>query len=109
MKYAIPVNSKDENDNISLVLGRSKFFAVYESEKEDFEYYENPGSVQARGAGTIAVQSLADMGVDMVFSVHIGPNATHALENAGIKYQTVEEQSLNDIKKKYLVNDEEED
>jgi len=106
MKYAIPVNSKDENDNISSVLGRSKYFAIYETGKEGFEYLDNPGINQARGAGTAAAQFIADHNVNKVISVNIGPNVISSLKMAQIEYELVEEQPFKDIKEKYLVNEE---
>ena len=106
MKYAIPVNSKDESDNISSVLGRSKYFAVYDTEEKEFEYLDNPGVNQARGAGMAAAQFIADHEADKVLSVNIGPNVINALNIAKVEHELVEEQPLTDIKEKYLVNEE---
>ncbi len=85
MKIAISVTRPGNDATLEMRFGRCPFFAVYDSEKEEFEWYENEGSKAASGAGTGAAQALLDRGVEVVISGQFGPKAVQVLEAGGIK------------------------
>jgi predicted Fe-Mo cluster-binding NifX family protein len=92
MKYAIPIDKKDGDAKISPVLGRAKYFAIYNTESKEIEYVKNPGTTQARGAGSAAARTIVELQVDKVITTHVGPNAQGALEVA--KIEIVEENNI---------------
>lgn len=101
MKYAIPMNEKDSTLQIAPVLGRAKYFAIYDTETKETSYIDNPGVNQARGAGNLAAQTLVELGVDKVITTHVGPNAQNALEAADIELTIESDLTLEGVINKY--------
>jgi len=85
VKILIPMNSKDKTDKISDVFGRSKYFAIYNSDDKKLEFVENPGNTQARGAGTKASQFAIENQITRVIVRQIGPNAENALKQGDVE------------------------
>ncbi len=106
MKYAIPIESQDIKDEISEVFGRSKFFAVYDSETKSIDFLENPGSKESRGAGISAVQFLIEKKINKVLTTNIGPNAENTLKSSGINLEIIERNTLENIKNEYFEKNE---
>jgi predicted Fe-Mo cluster-binding NifX family protein len=84
MKIAISTNSKDPDLNFSARFGRCKWFLVVDPTLGEWQVVENKAVDVQGGAGTLVVQLLADLGVEVVISGRYGPNAFDALEAAGI-------------------------
>lgn len=97
MVYAITVDSKDENANISPVFGRCGFFALYDSEGENLSFVENPGTSQQRGAGISAAQTVIDNNVKKVFTGNVGPRAEAALKQGNIGIEVVKKKTVQEI------------
>jgi predicted Fe-Mo cluster-binding NifX family protein len=85
MVFAVPMDEKSKEAEISAVLGRSAYFALYDTENGSLEFIDNPGASEPRGAGVAAANVLAAAGVEKVVTNHVGPNAQSALEAAGIE------------------------
>lgn len=98
-KVLIPMDSKDKSDRISEVFGRSKYFAVYDTETKKLEFVDNSGSSQARGAGIAAGQYVIDNNISRVVLTNIGPNAENVLKQGDVEIvvESDTNKSLEDI------------
>jgi predicted Fe-Mo cluster-binding NifX family protein len=85
MKIAISVTAAGEAATLEMRFGRCPYFAVYDSESKEFEWFENAGIKATSGAGTGAAQALINRNVDVVISGQFGPKAVQVLEAAKIK------------------------
>jgi len=101
MKYAIPMNEKNKDAKIASILGRAKYFAIYDTEKEELNFLDNPGAKETRGAGNLAARKIGELGVDKIITIHIGPNAENALKVADVEIVIENDITLNDTIEKY--------
>lgn len=86
MKIAITSYDKDLSGKVDLSFGRAKWFVVVDMESGSIEAHSNSQNVNAvQGAGIQAAQNIANLGVDVVLTGNVGPNAFKALKAAGIK------------------------
>lgn len=85
MKLAISTASPQINAEIDARFGRCTYFVVIDTATRAWEALPNPAASAGGGAGTQAVQFLANQGVSAVVGPHFGPNAFTALEAAGIQ------------------------
>ena len=85
MKIAISVTAAGEAATLEMRFGRCPYFAVYDNETKEFEWFENAGIKATSGAGTGAAQALINRNVDIVISGQFGPKAVQVLEAAKIK------------------------
>ncbi len=85
MKIAISVTKAGTEANLEMRFGRCPYFAVYDSETKEYEWFENSGIKAASGAGTGAAQALINRDVEIVISGQFGPKAVQVLEAAKIK------------------------
>jgi predicted Fe-Mo cluster-binding NifX family protein len=67
-------------------FGRTRFFILFDSEKEEWSVYDNKRNVDAaQGAGIQAAQRIVELGAEALATGHCGPNAFATLTNAGIE------------------------
>jgi len=85
MKIAISTTTAGETATLEMRFGRCPYFAVYDSETKEFEWFENEGIKATSGAGTGAAQALINRGIDIVISGQFGPKAVQVLEAGKIK------------------------
>ena len=85
MKLAISTASPQLNAELDARFGRCTYFVVIDTATRDWEALPNPAASAGGGAGTQAVQFLANQGVGAVVGPHFGPKAFTALEAAGIQ------------------------
>ena len=85
MKIAISVTAAGEAATLEMRFGRCPYFAVYDSETQEFEWFENEGIKATSGAGTGAAQALINRNVEVVISGQFGPKAVQVLEAGKIK------------------------
>ena len=85
MKVAISVTKAGEGAGLEMRFGRCPYFAVYDSETKEYEWFENSGIKAASGAGTGASQALLDRGVEVVISGQFGPKAAQVLGAAKVR------------------------
>ncbi|MFC1611725.1 NifB/NifX family molybdenum-iron cluster-binding protein, partial [Myxococcota bacterium] len=65
---------------------RTKWFVVYDSESEKWEWLGNTQALNLpQGAGIQAAQQVIDQNVDVVLTGHCGPKAFRTLTTAGVK------------------------
>jgi predicted Fe-Mo cluster-binding NifX family protein len=85
MKIAISTTTAGEAATLEMRFGRCPYFAVYDSETKEFEWFENEGIKATSGAGTGAAQALINRNIDIVISGQFGPKAVQVLEAGKIK------------------------
>jgi len=85
MKIAISATRPGDEATLEMRFGRCPIFAVYDSDRDEFEWYENEGINAPSGAGTGAAQALLDRGVEAVISGQFGPKAVQVLEAGGVR------------------------
>ena len=85
MKIAISTTKAGAEANLEMRFGRCPYFAVYDSETKEYEWFENSGIKAASGAGTGASQALLDRGVKVVISGQFGPKAAQVLGAAKVR------------------------
>jgi predicted Fe-Mo cluster-binding NifX family protein len=84
MIVAISVTGNAAPASIDTRFGRAPWFLLYNTETSGERFIPNPSSEAGTGAGTGAVQILADADVDCVIGAEPGPKAIDALKTLGI-------------------------
>jgi len=84
MKLIITTASSSIDAAFDQRFGRCAYFLVIDSETMHWEAFPNPGIDAPGGAGTRAAQFAVDKQVSAVISGNFGPNASSALNAAGI-------------------------
>jgi len=77
MKIAFATDGKDLEAKIALHFGRAKNFLLYETEKENFEVFENP-ELQGK---EFPPDFLKSKNVDVVIVFSLGPRAFEKFKN----------------------------
>jgi len=109
MKFVVPAVSVGNFDTkIHNNFGRANYFAIFETDNDSIEFFENTASSQSSGAGVAAAQLCADKGADAAAAYHFGPKAFSALKAAGIEVLDLDKQEVvkdayNDYKNDKLV------
>ncbi|MGM0510900.1 MAG: NifB/NifX family molybdenum-iron cluster-binding protein [Thermoplasmatota archaeon] len=85
MKIAISSSGNDKEAQVDSRFGRCPYFAVVDTETDEFEFEANQHKDGAHGVGPQVVQMLSDMGVEAVITGNVGPNAHRTLEAANIE------------------------
>jgi len=86
MKIAITSYGKEMSSQPDMSFGRAKWFILHDEDTGRFEAHENNQNVNtAHGAGIQAAQTIANLGVSVVLTGNVGPNAFRTLQAAGIK------------------------
>ncbi len=85
MKIAITSAGQDLNAQTDPRFGRCQYFIVLDSETMKFSAHDNAGTMQRGGAGPMAAKAISDLGVEILITGDVGPNAFDALRAAGIK------------------------
>ncbi|MBN2179363.1 MAG: NifB/NifX family molybdenum-iron cluster-binding protein [Deltaproteobacteria bacterium] len=86
MKIAVTSYDKDITGKIDRSFGRAKWFVVVDTENDTVEAHSNEQNVNAvQGAGIQAAQNISNLGVDVILTGNVGPNAFRTLSAASIK------------------------
>jgi predicted Fe-Mo cluster-binding NifX family protein len=86
MKIAISSDGKTVESQIDQRFGRCKYFVIINTEKpNEIKTIENEGAIQGHGAGIRASEQMGELGVEVVLTGNLGPNATTVLEKLEIK------------------------
>jgi len=80
MKYAAPFKTKKEDSAITKVLGKAKYFGIYDDETNKLDVIENEET-----GGPAIFFKLKELGVDIVLTPHAGPGAVNKAAQLGIK------------------------
>lgn len=84
MKIIITASSPSIDADFDPRFGRGAYFLVIDTETMQWEAFPNPGVNASGGAGTQAAQFVAEKMVEAVISGDFGPNASPALNAAGV-------------------------
>lgn len=97
MKIAIASTGEQKTSLIDSRFGRCSFFQIMDLDNpDDIQVVSNPGKNSQRGAGVVAAQLVADHKVEKVIAGNFGPNASQALESAGVQAVTKDPKKLVD-------------
>lgn len=88
MKIAIPVNEKALTTEVSPVLARAYYIAVYDTNTDQVTYNDNTAKDEQGGAGVKAGQLILDLGCDTVITFRCGDNAGKIFQAAGMNILT---------------------
>lgn len=84
MIVALSVTGNKAPATLDSRFGRAPWFLLHDTETSAERFIPNPSSESGTGAGTGAVQTLADADVDCVIGAEPGPKADDALKALGI-------------------------
>ena len=102
MKIILTVSSSSIDAEFDPRFGRCAYFLVMDTETMKWEAFPNPGINASGGAGTQAAQFVVKQKVAAVISGDFGPNASTALNAAGIlMYLNKDNSSIQDIVKHF--------
>lgn len=92
MKVAIPVAAATKEAKVDLRFGRTRFFAIVDTENNDWQFIDNSQDMQAaQGAGIQAATTVANAGAEAIIAINLGPKAIQVLQGGGIKVYTAPE------------------
>lgn len=102
MKLAVTSQGPELTDAVDPRFGRAKWFVVVDTETGQAAPADNTQNLQsAQGAGIQAACRVADLGVQVVLTGHVGPKAYSTLMAAGIQVCTGAEGSVSDAVSAY--------
>lgn len=96
MKIAITAQDGDLDADFDPRFGRCKYFVIVDLDTEERTVEQNEGTTALGGAGVKSAQFLACCEVSAVITGHVGPNASRALEAAGIKVFVMDSGTVRD-------------
>lgn len=86
MKIAVSSMGKSATDQVDSRLGRASYFMITEDDGKTWQVFDHSDvSMVAQGAGVQTAQKLADAGVQVVITGHVGPKAYTALKSNGVE------------------------
>lgn len=80
MKYAAPFKMNKEESAITKVLGKAKYFGIYDDQTNQMEVIENMET-----GGPAIFTELKKHNVDVLLTPHAGPGAVRAAAQYGIR------------------------
>ncbi|HDT11353.1 MAG TPA: dinitrogenase iron-molybdenum cofactor biosynthesis protein [bacterium] len=101
MKICVSAFSDSLDANVDSRFGRCAYFVIVDSETMEFNAISNPSSSAAHGAGIQAAQTVANLGVEVIITGNVGPNAFNVLSASGIKIVTGASGSVREAVEKY--------
>jgi len=101
MKICVSAFSGSLDAEVDSRFGRCAYFVIVDSETMEFNAISNESSSAAHGAGVQAAQTVANMGVKVVITGNIGPNAFNVLSASRIKIVTGASGTIREAVEKY--------
>ena len=101
MKVCVSASSGSIEANLDSRFGRCPFFVIVNSETMEFNVVLNDSTNAAHGAGIQAAQTVVNMGVGVVITGNVGPNAFKVLSASGIETFTVASGTVKEAVEKY--------
>ena len=101
MKICVSASSGSLDATVDSRFGRCPYFVIVDSETMEFDVVANDSSSAAHGAGIQAAQTVVNMGVNVVLTGNVGPNAFNVLSATGIKIVTGASGSVKEAVEKY--------
>ena len=85
MKICISAFGKDLDSEVDPQFGRCNYFVIIDPEIGSTTSIINPGSEAPGGAGIRAAEAIVGLGIDILLTGSVGPNAFPILSEAGIE------------------------
>jgi predicted Fe-Mo cluster-binding NifX family protein len=101
MNICVSAYSGSLDAEVDSRFGRCAYFVIVDSETMEFNAISNDSTGAAHGAGIQAAQTVANMGVEVVITGNVGPNAYSVLSAAGIKIVTGVSGTVREAVEKY--------
>jgi predicted Fe-Mo cluster-binding NifX family protein len=101
MKICISASSASLDANVDSRFGRCPYFVIVDSETMEFNSISNDSINAAHGAGIQAAQTVANIGVNVLITGNVGPNAFNVLSASGIKIVTGASGNIREAVEKY--------
>ncbi len=101
MKICVSATAGNLDGNVDSRFGRSPYFVIVDSETMDYTVVSNYSSEAAHGAGIQAAQIVVNLGVKVVLTGNVGPNAFSVLSETGIKIVTGVSGSIRNVIEEY--------
>jgi predicted Fe-Mo cluster-binding NifX family protein len=101
VKMCVSATSGSLDAQVDSRFGRCPYFVIVDSETMEFNAIANDSSGAAHGAGIQAAQTVVNMGVKVVITGNVGPNAFNVLSATGIKIVTGASGSVKEAVEKY--------
>ena len=98
-RVAISATGTSVDEEMDHHFGRCVYFVI--AEGKNIYVVENPARDAAEGAGLKAAQLMMDLGVTMVITGSLGPKATQALDEAGIRHHVGASGKVCDVLQRY--------
>lgn len=98
MKILLPVNEENNESGICVSFGRAPYFMLWDTDKNNASYTENPGAGSSGGAGILAAQAVVDLSSDVLIIPRIGKNASDVANAANVPiYKSINENIMENI------------
>ena len=101
MKICVSASSDSLDANVDPRFGRCPYFVIVDSETMEYSAIPNDSTNASHGAGIQTAQTVANMGVKVVITGNVGPNAFNVLHATGIKIVTGVSGSIREAVEKY--------
>jgi predicted Fe-Mo cluster-binding NifX family protein len=86
MKIAVTAESNGAAAKVDPRFGRTKWFAVYDTDTEEWNWVSNDQALNLpQGAGIQAAQHVVNHDVEVLLTGHCGPKAFQTLTASGVK------------------------
>jgi predicted Fe-Mo cluster-binding NifX family protein len=85
MKLFIPTQSDSEKSLVSEQLGRANYFYVYDTDKNEGQFYKNSFSNENHGAGVKTAEFILKQGSYALLTPRVGEKALDILLNTDVK------------------------
>lgn len=86
MKVVITATDKTSDAQVDPRFGRSRFFAILNTEDDSVEYIDNKINLEAQsGAGVQAASNVVGTGAEVVITGNCGPKAFRTLSEGSVK------------------------
>lgn len=104
MLIAVSVKNTEESSLLSDSFGRSKYFLIYDSLKNKFEFIKNPYYLELGGAGIQTARFLIEQKVEAVITTFIGPNILRFFNSSQVKVYKSVNKTLQESLKLFFEN-----
>lgn len=85
MIIAVTSMGQEEHSPVCPQFGRTPFFVLYDTDKDEFRSLANPGYSQSNGAGPAAAGAVINNAAEIVITGRLGDKAEAVLKKAGIR------------------------
>lgn len=85
MKIAITSTGNSLKNKLDPRFGRCSYFAIYDTETQATEFFENPNKEAMGGAGPATVQFIAEKGVKKIIGAEFGIKVKPLLDSLKIQ------------------------